>query len=341
MLRRRGRTRSADRPRLTALKTRRDSVLPVRFDDTQIPGLASTVHYLSASDYTPEELAELIWRKLGSGEPGVPLERSRVASSDSSQAVDSARARPAPGAPPGGSDAAAEHEAWLARHRLKAVAGLAELGKIDFYEVAASIQPELPMPSQTRLSDAVASKNIDTFGWPIGVFIASQPPRPVVEGIIAEIRWDERSTYDYWVLSRTGNFYLLKTLSEDPLDAPDKLYFNTRIIRVAETVLFLAGLYQELGSGPGAVVRLDVVHSGIRHRTLSAVGRRRGTFIDRHTIEDQVRTSTAFTIADVGTRLVEVVKELVGPLFMLYEYLEIDHSVYADLIDKFREGQVT
>ena len=40
-------------------------VLPVRFDDTPVPGLPVSVNYLQAKDYSPAELAVLIAEKLG------------------------------------------------------------------------------------------------------------------------------------------------------------------------------------------------------------------------------------------------------------------------------------
>jgi hypothetical protein len=40
-------------------------VLPVRFDDSPVPGLPATVQYLRSEDYTPEELAGLITKKIG------------------------------------------------------------------------------------------------------------------------------------------------------------------------------------------------------------------------------------------------------------------------------------
>ena len=47
------------------IKERREYVLPVRFDDSKVPGLAEDVSYLNASDYNPKALAEAIAKKLG------------------------------------------------------------------------------------------------------------------------------------------------------------------------------------------------------------------------------------------------------------------------------------
>jgi hypothetical protein len=47
-----------------ALRERREYVLPVRFDATELPGLDPDISYLKADDYPPEALAEAIADKL-------------------------------------------------------------------------------------------------------------------------------------------------------------------------------------------------------------------------------------------------------------------------------------
>ena len=48
-----------------ATKESREYVLPVRFDDTKVPGLPEDVFYLQAGDYSPAELAAMIAEKIG------------------------------------------------------------------------------------------------------------------------------------------------------------------------------------------------------------------------------------------------------------------------------------
>ena len=48
-----------------AMQKRQEYVLPVRFDDTELPGLRSSIGYIDLKKKTPEQLAELIHRKLG------------------------------------------------------------------------------------------------------------------------------------------------------------------------------------------------------------------------------------------------------------------------------------
>lgn len=58
-----------------ALRERREYVLPVRFDDTALPGLDPDVSYLKAADYSPEQLAAAIADKLVSLGVSVPAQQ--------------------------------------------------------------------------------------------------------------------------------------------------------------------------------------------------------------------------------------------------------------------------
>ncbi len=49
----------------TKMKDRKDSILPVRFDDTELPGLPKDIIYVSAHNKTPAEIASMIATKLG------------------------------------------------------------------------------------------------------------------------------------------------------------------------------------------------------------------------------------------------------------------------------------
>lgn len=51
-----------------AFEEKREYILPVRFDDTEIPGITSTIGYINANEFTPEELANRIKEKIKNGE---------------------------------------------------------------------------------------------------------------------------------------------------------------------------------------------------------------------------------------------------------------------------------
>ena len=48
-----------------ALQERREYILPARFDDTQLPGISSSIAYTQLGDKTPKNFAMLILQKLG------------------------------------------------------------------------------------------------------------------------------------------------------------------------------------------------------------------------------------------------------------------------------------
>ena len=48
-----------------ALQEKKEYILPARFDDTPIPGLPDTVHYIDLRQTSPSKLSDLVVRKLG------------------------------------------------------------------------------------------------------------------------------------------------------------------------------------------------------------------------------------------------------------------------------------
>ena len=48
-----------------ALKEEAEYILPARFDDTEVPGIPPTVHYISLADKSPAKFGKFILRKLG------------------------------------------------------------------------------------------------------------------------------------------------------------------------------------------------------------------------------------------------------------------------------------
>jgi hypothetical protein len=52
-----------------AFKDNREYILPVRFDDTDIPGILDTVGYIDARELSPDEIADMVMEKLGRKQP--------------------------------------------------------------------------------------------------------------------------------------------------------------------------------------------------------------------------------------------------------------------------------
>ena len=62
-----------------ALEQRHAYLLPARFDDTEIPGLPPTIAYIDLRENSPEQLADLLIRKLEQDATGANTYEPRVA----------------------------------------------------------------------------------------------------------------------------------------------------------------------------------------------------------------------------------------------------------------------
>ena len=235
---------------------------------------------------------------------------------------------------------------WIAQHRATAWSGLLGVKKTPnpgFMEVCFTLSNSKPSKTQRELLEAAKGAQIETFGWPIGVFLDGSDedrPRPKVDGIVAEIADNERSSYDYWTTRRDGGFYLLQSLFEDQIES-GSIFFNTRIVRVTEALLYCARLYARLGIPSTATVNVAVRHGRLRGRHGKAHGSNWPALqleLKQPTTEDDVYAEIVVPLAKIESSLPELVKNLTAPLFMLFDFLEVPDKVYAYIVNKFVEG---
>ena len=230
---------------------------------------------------------------------------------------------------------------WLARQRSTANFAFKEAGGTDDYmEVYHGIHSALPARTQDELLTVARNVAIHTFGWPIGVVLdgnIDSRPRPVKDGITAVI--PHSGSFDYWALRENGDFYLLMTYFEDER-RPDHLFFNTRIVRAAEILVRCGRLYRALGGMPSSVVEVQLRYSGLLNRTLAATGTRH-VFPAKNTTENALDVHITFRLDSLEDELVELVKKLCAPLFMLFDYKSFQDEIYADIVKKFEAGQVS
>jgi len=138
---------------------------------------------------------------------------------------------------------------WFEQRRQQASAGLAQLKAPGSMELRFALHDRVGK-SQIELLSAVRNSEIHTFGWPIGVLLENRDefrPKPVADGIIAEVSLPEgksssKPSYDFWALRNNGDFYLLQSLFEDERGS-QKLFVDTRTVRVTESLMFCANLY--------------------------------------------------------------------------------------------------
>jgi hypothetical protein len=176
--------------------------------------------------------------------------------------------------PPQGTQEETAEPEWIGSLREHGLAEIAQRTHGGHMEIYFGLFPPKLSATQRELVDAARASAISTFGWPIGVFVDNDGsrPRPTGSGIFAEVefdRADERS-FDLWELRTDGDFYTILSLFEDQRDRSDELFFNTRIVRVTEALLFCGRLYTNLGVNRDARVHMRIRHGGLRGRRLAS-----------------------------------------------------------------------
>jgi hypothetical protein len=201
--------------------------------------------------------------------------------------------------------------------------------------------------SQAELMQVADMAQIHTFGWPIGVVLHNRDefrPKPKADGIVAEINAEDRSTvgarkYDYWTIRKDGSFYLLKSLFEDTRD-PNSIFFNTRIVRITEALLYAVRLYTGLKVQPDSHLVIGFRHSGLKGRNISATPNR-ALGIHGKAIEDEIYTEVDTAIERIEPDLVNLVQGITTPLFVLFDFFQIDKSILEEIVNNFVDGRVT
>jgi hypothetical protein len=225
---------------------------------------------------------------------------------------------------------------WLAKHREKALAGLAELDFKAHMETRFALLGENLSKSPSELVGAAEQAQIHASGWPFAVVLtkAAYAPRPTAEGIIAEIRIPGEPSYDYWALRRSGDFFLLRSLSEDR-QQPENIWFDTRITQVTEALLYCSRLYSRLGVPPDGRLAVAIKHSGLQGRFLGEWDRRRSLYERRRTVENEVEAEERFSLGEIDTRLIELVKRFTQPLYEVFDFFRLGDGIYQEIVDRF------
>jgi hypothetical protein len=229
---------------------------------------------------------------------------------------------------------------WIKAQRDAASQGLSAAGRRAFMEARFALDPPKPTKTQRELDDAAREAPIHTFGWPIAAYLGNREefrPHPRADGIVAEMPIAD--SYDYWSIRRNGDFYFLGSLFEDARDA-SKIFFNTRIIRVTEALLYCARLYERLGVDPTTRVRIAIRHGGLRGRIIASSSLSRYLRPYAPAVEDEVEIEVNTSLQEIESNLVSLVKQLVAPVFVLFDFFEIGDAIYEEIVNAFVAGRV-
>jgi len=233
---------------------------------------------------------------------------------------------------------------WINKHREIAMVGLARNNLSGFIEICLTPRDFKLNKELDELLRATEKARIRTFGWPLGAMDNTNPeyrPKPTREGIVNELDFENKESYDYWTLRRDGTFYLLKSLFEDKRK-PGHIFFNTRIVRITEALLYSVRLYSELELPSDKHVLIKIRHGGLENRELTAVGGRETTLHKgRKSIDDEVDTEVETILERIEQDLIDLVQKFTTPLFEVFEFFKVDKKVLVDIVNNFVAGKVT
>lgn len=241
---------------------------------------------------------------------------------------------------------------WLRRHSLAAMGHLLGSGLPGFMEVSHFCPDSYVEKNQRELLSAAKQAQVALTGWPIGIVLDDNDqfrPKATNEGILAVVAAQfpsppfPRQSFDYWTLSKGGDFYTLRSLSEDKLDedrARKVIYFDVRIARAMEVLLHCANLHKALGTDPNAKIELRIRYGGLRDRELTSSSIRWISHHGKNFHDNEVTTGPIrFRLGAVDTEIVSLVKELCAPLFIIFDYTEIPDDQYERIITDFVAGR--
>jgi cellulose biosynthesis protein BcsQ len=247
-------------------------------------------------------------------------------------------------------------EAWVDRHHFKALQGLSAAGMGGFMDVCHFSPDSLISKSQPELLLAARQAQVRGQGWSIGVALDTPKqsrPKPTNEGILANVSLGvdyfpggAGHIFHYWTLTKTGNFYALNSLSEDEREidrSSKRILFDIRIHRAAEAILHCANLYRALGVGPGAHVEMTVRYGGLLGRRLAASSVSWADVVGGENLIDDVviLPPMTFRLGDIESGIVNLVKDLCEPLFVIFDYASVPDEIYRQIVADFIEGKVS
>jgi hypothetical protein len=235
-------------------------------------------------------------------------------------------------------------DAWFGKHQSAAKPDVEARGA--FMEIAFGVSNHPIKTDHRSLLNIAERSAIHTFGWPIGVVlhVDDKAPKADTDGIVARIvshGFSDYERYDYWALRLNGDFYLAQNLFENGMN-PKAIFFNTRMVRAAEALLYCRNLYKNLGLEEEATVQFRLRHCGIASRILSSSTPNRMMMpFERKSSADVSEKVIEFSLPLTDRGVVERTRELLDPLFVLFDFFAPAESIYEDVVGNFIQGRCT
>lgn len=207
--------------------------------------------------------------------------------------------------------------------------------------------PEKLIEDKNTLFKIAKDSQVPTFGWPIGVIIESSDRGFRTQrknyGLHQEVAIDdpEDKVIDYWSLTSNGSFYLKQSLFEDTRTEND-IFFDTRIIRVTETYMYLLNLYRGFGYDDSTQLTLIFNHYGIKGRKLSKASPTRVLSLERVADDNPLPVRIEVNLGQIDHEMTTFVKRILLPMFSLFSpSFELSEAVLEQIVNDYRNGKIS
>jgi hypothetical protein len=105
--------------------------------------------------------------------------------------------------------------------------------------------------------------------------------------------------------------------------------------------MFAGKLYTALGAASDAKISARFTHTGLAGRTLKSASSNRQLSDDRKSHDRLSETETVIVLGDMKSALVDEVRRVCAPMFMLFDFQEFAPEVYEDIVRRFEKGEAT
>ena len=106
-------------------------------------------------------------------------------------------------------------------------------------------------------------------------------------------------------------------------------------------LLFLSKLYGNLGVAKDCTITFKIQHSGLKGRYMSATSDRSLWRPPGPAREDLIDTQIVTTLNSINDDISELVFKLLSPVFVLFDFFEIERGIHDEIVHNFVNGKVT
>jgi hypothetical protein len=217
------------------------------------------------------------------------------------------------------------------------------------FAVAYRLTGNLNRLSASELLDALGRATVPHTGWPEFSIPRRKDIRPYIQNgniecWIARDGQDHGSAHsDFWRVSPDGTFFMIRGYQEDEAQdrgvAPKTVFDITLPSwRLGEALLHAVNMAAELGD-PEAQVTIVTEWTGLAGRTLTHLEGRRLVFDRYRAQQDNFRSNLTVQASQITNALPELVRELVVPLYELFDFFQLPGPLPAEELARMRANR--